>query len=471
MRPSPSDPLASRLAIECVIVGRNDDYEPAWATKLEAAIAWNRRRFDGSRIDFRVAFVEWNPPRERPLLSPELVSKFPYLRAIVVEPEIHDQLCLVPALQIMMTLSFNAALRTTAADYVLITGGDDFIGSELARRMIEEGLRPGCLYRAERVNVRRDFPFTASDIRDIELPENIVSIDTCTEPPYDKPPYTNASGDFLLLDSGTMAGLRGLDEGIRNARLHVDSRFCATAMTVVDDCRLLGRIFHIDHGRSYNNTPDVPGEFYQWDAGLPYVNSAAWGLADFGWSHDADRLYRVSARRTDASVPPPTGLSPAAEARAATVLQRLIERRRLVQPDAPDAEQSSSRDVDVSGVITYDHWESKVTPGSRLELETGPVQWGYAALLPIDESISLAPDHWHWLDVELDVREGRIGVGLHNAENVIEGERYSGEGTVNRIVIPISSDMRTITFRNVAEPGTRSRAVISSVKVVSQLRS
>jgi hypothetical protein len=468
MRPSPGDPFEGPFSIECVIIGRNDDYEPNWVAKLEAAIAWNRGLFEGTPVDFRVAFVEWNPPRGKARLSPGLVRKFPYLRAIAVEPEIHEELCEVPDLQIMLNYSFNAAMRTTEADYVLITGGDDFIGSELAREVIDGGLQPGCLYRAERVNVRRDFPFTSPELDRIEQAENIVSVDTCTEPPFDKPPYTNASGDFLLLDSGTMAGIRGLDEGIKNARLHIDSRFCATAMVVVDDCRLLGRIFHIDHGSSYNNKRNVPGKFYQWDAGLPYLNSAGWGLAKYRWEPGGERLYRVSVERATESSSIPRHLSAPALERASAISQRLIAVRRSVQPDEPTQGLYSSRDVDLSGIITYGHWESKITAlGGGLQLETGPVQWGYAAMLPLDVSLSLSPDRWHWLVVTLSVSEGRVGVGLLKGESTIEGENFVGDRS-SELIIPINDDSQMITFRNVADSGTRSIATIDSVKVVSQ---
>src|SRR3989344_673377 len=82
---------SKKFSIEFTITGRNDDYEPNWRRNLEAVIRYNRALFENCAIDFRVAFVEWNPPKKQPLLSPLLVKKFPFLRAIVINPKIHQQ--------------------------------------------------------------------------------------------------------------------------------------------------------------------------------------------------------------------------------------------------------------------------------------------------------------------------------------------------------------------------------------------
>ena len=58
---------SGRIVIEAIILGRNDDYEPQWTEKLLAAIAYNRALLTRDGYEFRVAFVEWNPPAGRPL--------------------------------------------------------------------------------------------------------------------------------------------------------------------------------------------------------------------------------------------------------------------------------------------------------------------------------------------------------------------------------------------------------------------
>ena len=63
---------ARRVVIEAIILGRNDNYEPQWTEKLFAAIAYNRAMLTREGYEFRVAFVEWNPPPDTPLLAPML---------------------------------------------------------------------------------------------------------------------------------------------------------------------------------------------------------------------------------------------------------------------------------------------------------------------------------------------------------------------------------------------------------------
>ena len=286
---------SKKFSIEFTITGRNDDYEPNWRRNLEAVIRYHRALFEHCAIDFRVAFVEWNPPKKQPLLSPLLVKKFPFLRAIVINPKIHQQLCQAPDLVMMLNFGFNAAIRTCSSNFILISGGDNFLGRDIVKYLIHKGLKKKCLYRAERVEIRNTLNFKSPRAEEIENPPNIVRIDVCDLPPYDQPPFTNACGDFLLIDKESLQRLRGFDEHIRNARLHLDSRCALSAMAYGFDCKLIGHIFHIDHHLSAVNLgKKYPGKKYNFMANIPYHNADNWGLACKKWEKKNDRLYYVS---------------------------------------------------------------------------------------------------------------------------------------------------------------------------------
>jgi hypothetical protein len=279
-----------RLSLEFTITGRNDDYEPNWAQRLEVVLAYNRAIFAGSGVDFRVAFVEWNPPEGRPLLSPGLVDRFPFLRAIVVAREVHAKVCESNSLVMMLNFGLNAALRTSEADFVMISGGDVFFGRDVARAIVRRGLRPNCLYRAVRVDIRRDLDFTEPRAEVLENPRNVVHVNEVK-----LPPYTEASGDFILMDRLSMHRVRGFDEGIRRARLHLDSRCCATAMALGLRCLLIGRIYHIDHSTSHvNSKGNAIGEISDVAVNIPYRNSDDWGLRNRVWEQRGERLHFVS---------------------------------------------------------------------------------------------------------------------------------------------------------------------------------
>lgn len=288
--------LASRkFSLEFTITGRNDDYEPNWKKNLYSVIQYNRALFASSGIDFTVAFIEWNPPKKRPILSQGLTKKFPFLRAIVVSPEIHKQLCQTNDLAMMLNFSFNAAIGTSTSDFILISGGDNFLGRDTARYLIDKGLKKKCLYRAERVEIKNSLPFARAKAEEVENPINIVRINVCDIPPYNNPPYTNACGDFLLLDRESMQRLRGFDESIVHARLHLDSRCALSAMALGFDCKLIGHIFHIDHSNSSANLGEkYPGRKYDYMANIPYKNGENWGLANHTWKKIDDRLYYVT---------------------------------------------------------------------------------------------------------------------------------------------------------------------------------
>jgi hypothetical protein len=279
-----------RFSVEFTITGRNDEYEPNWAQKLESVLTYNRELFAGSNVDLRIAFVEWNPPEGKPLLSPGLVKRFPYLRAIVVAPQVHQAVCASKALSVMLNFSLNAALRTSGSDFVLISGGDVFLGRDVARLLARHGLRPRCLYRSVRVDIRSRLDFARPAATVLEAPQNAVRVNES-----DCPPYYRACGDFILMDRDSMQRVRGFDEGIRNARLHLDSRCCASAMALGLKCRLIGHIYHIDHSRSFENSKgDYPGESPDIHAGIPYQNPDNWGLSDRKWERLGERLFHVS---------------------------------------------------------------------------------------------------------------------------------------------------------------------------------
>jgi hypothetical protein len=390
--------------IEAIILGRNDDYEPGWADRLQAVLAYNRERLAGTQFEYRAVFVEWNPPPDRPLLAPELVARFPFVRGIVVEAAVHKSLSRARQ-PMMMNFPVNAAIRTSSADFLVITGGDILLGEKLCRRLTD-GIRPGCLYRAERVNIEPDLDFAHLTPRTVEDLAKVVSIDTCREPPYDKPPYTNASGDFIMMDRTALAGLRGMDESINFARLHLDSRMTTNALLAGLDCELLGRIFHISHMRSFSRMWSTYSDHqYIWDSGLPYLNGENWGLADRRWRCLADWLWQVSDEPTGEAATLPQPFDPGLDQRGGELrarLQRLREEQRTETPAgaiyelarAPARHGFAFPEVELSrdGQLT--------APENRLGL--------LAAFTPRRIAVPPMKGERRWAGLELEVEAGEI---------------------------------------------------------------
>jgi len=443
-------------------MGRNDGYEPNWVANLETLLAYNSRLCSAEKLEYRVAFVEWNPPASEPLIAPRLVEKFPFVRGIIVEPGVHAALCETNDLDVMLNFSYNAALRTSNADYTLITGGDIFFTRAIARRMAQ-GLRPGVFYRAERVNIRADLPFSEMTPEELELPEHVTSVDSCTIPPNDVPPYTMASGDFLMLDTGTMRGMRGMDEEIRSARLHLDSRFCRTAMVVTDSCELLGQILHIEHHNSFRKQGGAKGRPYTWNAGLPYANPDSWGLADFAWLPLGPALWRIVPRRGTSEAAPIVDLSPQCERHAASITAKLQEIRRSQRPQRPPADVTSAALASCrlgtgAGVQTI--------PDDRgLRVCTRPIQWSPAIVLSYEIGEALENDRWYWAVLRLIVSTGSVVVSL--APDMPEDYYALQSIEPIDIAVPIATKTGQIAIRNAAPDGASSTFLMQSLNFVS----
>jgi hypothetical protein len=464
--------MPSNFSLEAVILGRNDEYEPNWTENLYSVIAYNRARFEGSNVDFRVAFVECNPPEGKPLLSPGLLERFPFLRAIVIQPEVHMALCTAPDLQILINFGFNAGFRTTAADFTMTTCGDDFWGESLCRRIQTDGLKPSHLYRAERVNIKRERTFASMGPADIERPENVVLVDTCDEPPYNKPPYTRACGDFSLTDSGTMFAIGGMDESVTEARLHLDSRLCVSVMSVVEDCVMMGRIYHITHANSYRFQRRAKGRLYVWDESLPYVNPSDWGLANFTWTRINDRYYHVTLPTAGAARSVPESLSPDARARSEAIRACLLDIRESLYPMNPQSPVHSIPDVlSMWSIAKAPNWPTDIEQiGGDVRIETPPEQWAFSALFPLSSTQPLDETHWYWARVRLQVEDGIVSVAAVDEGLNILYERYIHRGAEEEIYVPTPPGTRHLLIRNIDDNKSRSILIVRQMELVAHAK-
>lgn len=464
-----------RTTVEAIVLGRNDDYEPNWTGKLKASLTYNRQLFEATGIDYRVVFVEWNPPRGKELLAPGLVSSFPFVRALICDAELHDKLCESSDLEMMLNFPINAAIRSSTADFLYVTGGDVFLSRKVAARMLDPGLRARTLYRAERVNIRPDLDFATAPADLLESPDVIESVNTCSEPPFDKPPYLHACGDFLLMDRASLTGIRGFDESITFARLHLDSRFCRTAMAAGLDCELLGRILHINHSKSYtNNLNTYPGRSYSYDQNLPYLNGIDWGLAGFEWRRLGERLHRIgfpANRRTEGKVP--ESLTPDLIEAANAIICAIIRVRDGQCPKQPHADVPTEGTLllPLSRFQTEPHWQgaSVTTTANSVAITTSASPWAYSAAMRFTPDRRGA-DHWLWIELSAHVTQGTVGVGL------LYGDEYVGEQIVwpahhaARVWIPLNRDGEGVLLVRNADCASASIVEIDDVKIVRQYK-
>ncbi len=102
-----------------------------------------------------------------------------------------------------------------------------------------------------------------------------------------RPPlFTNASGDFLLLDRDSYHRLRGFNEVYRVAKIHIDGNFCLKAFASQVPLLDIGHPSitsdaepsMLRQGRYRNRPGDAPWGDRRWKSDVIYLNGPEWGL-------------------------------------------------------------------------------------------------------------------------------------------------------------------------------------------------
>jgi hypothetical protein len=282
-----------------VFTGRNDDFGGDFNGRFFRALRFNHDHLTAAGIPHEFVFVEWRPIPGKPYLATELARTFPdlapsQLRSFVVDAAYHDALSLNRRLQFQEFLAKNVGIRRARGEYILTTNTDIYLGRGVLDFLRARALEPNVLYRAARHDLKNhcDVSFMHWDVLEDERNWEIVNR---IKPPY----YTNASGDFLLLDRYASHRLRGFNEIYRTAKIHMDGNFCvkahASGLRLVD---IGSPVYHVGRGTlhaqvgSYRDRPEeAPWGDIRWNSDVIYVNGDHWGLG-------AAPEHRVDAHTT-----------------------------------------------------------------------------------------------------------------------------------------------------------------------------
>jgi hypothetical protein len=264
-------------AIAAVMVGRNDDYMPDFHERLEATIAWNVRYL----VD-EVVFVEWNPPPERELLSLQLATKFPTLRAFVVPAEIHQKTCANEKIKLLEYHAKNVGIRRAQSPWILVTNADAAVGFDAIAKIVNTGLEPDVIWTAKRI----DIPWKENKQRQIGL---LNSFRYRRVNPYDP----LGTGEFCLANRELWRRSRGYDELMVRHRIGCDVRGTAQMMSHGGKLQYVGTVLHLTHPTSC--TENVQPHHGEWATpeGVPYYNPEDWGLGSLREVEIAERVWRL----------------------------------------------------------------------------------------------------------------------------------------------------------------------------------
>jgi len=285
--------------LSVVYTGRNDGFGGDFNNRFFRALRFNHERLTAAGVHYDIVFVEWRPVPRKPLLADllraELPDIDPLLTTIGVDGRYHDAVSQNPLVQFHEFIAKNVGIRRAAGSYILATNSDIYLGRDIVGFIGQRVLRPMVLYRATRVDLKSNLDPSSVDERVLADSRNHERINGL------KPPaYTNAAGDFLLLDRFSYRALRGFNEVFRAAKIHVDANFChhalASGVLAVDTGR---RVYHFGEGTFSAQQPlygadgaDAPwGQ--RWHKTVPYRNHANWGLGDAPLVRDGTRQFRL----------------------------------------------------------------------------------------------------------------------------------------------------------------------------------
>jgi hypothetical protein len=272
--------------VSIVVTGRNDDFGGDFNGRFFRAFNFNHEQLTQAGIPYELVFVEWRPIAGRPYLASLLEAEFPdlgaaVLRCYVVDPIFHDALSLNPRLQFQEFIAKNVGVRRSRGHFVLTTNTDIYMSRGVLECLASRSLDRGILYRAARCDLKSHSDVSRVDWDQLEDERNYDIINVITPPLF-----TNASGDFLLLDREGYHALRGFNEVYRVAKIHIDGNFCvkayASGIPLVD---IGSPVYHVGRGTLnaqaglYRNEPGAaPWGDRRWKSDVIYVNGPEWGL-------------------------------------------------------------------------------------------------------------------------------------------------------------------------------------------------
>lgn len=273
--------------LSIVLTGRNDNFGGDFNDRFFRALRFNHQRLSEAGVAHEFVFVEWAPIAGKPYLADltrEAIPELPRESFVVyiVDARYHEAYSLNPRLKFLEFIAKNVGIRRSRGLFVLTTNTDVYLGRGIVELLAAGTLEPAKLYRAARTDLRLGADLTHVDWDLLEDPRNRVAVNEITPPLY-----TNASGDFLLMDRLSYCRIRGFNEVYRVAKIHLDGNFCAKAYANGYELVDVGQpIYHLNHVGSFNVTRGVyeerpheaPWGHNRWKWFVTYENPEDWGL-------------------------------------------------------------------------------------------------------------------------------------------------------------------------------------------------
>ena len=243
--------------VTIIVCSRNDNYNGDAAARSNVAIQNTINQFERYEIESELILVDYNPPQDKPSLIDSLsidfsANRFMSVRSLVVPPDVHQRMAKqsIEQRDYLYTIPVNAAYRRARGEFLLHASIDILLPDPVMEHIAARSFDPGCLYRAERIDVDRNI----LSIGDWE--ERLAA---CTSSIVKRFPYepdqtwpngvpklwTAACGDFQLLARDVWHALRGYNE---KSYLHCDAvlAYAAHGMGIRQEVLSDMHVYHIE---------------------------------------------------------------------------------------------------------------------------------------------------------------------------------------------------------------------------------
>lgn len=237
--------------ISIVFVGRNDNYGGNFEERLLSTTRNNFAEFERRGIDAELVFVEWNPIEDEPLLSLKVAEAIPRARCLVVDGALHDLISENRFIKVYEFHAKNIGVRHARGDLLLLSNPDNFYGDDILDFLQRGEFDPQTFYRAGWIDIE-----TAADVNRADMNDHFA---------WNRPPYTGASGDFVLCAKTLFDRVDGYREDILFSNTHVDGILVQAFYDITKRVSKIGHTYHLTHGREQQAKRRVKFEWKQVD--------------------------------------------------------------------------------------------------------------------------------------------------------------------------------------------------------------
>jgi len=297
-------------ALTVVATTRNDDHGGNQLARTQLFIQGLAEQSARFQLPLELLLVEWNPPADRPPLAEALSwprSDWFQPSVVVVPADLHRTFQHAEKLPLFQMIAKNVGVRRARAPFVVATNIDILFSDELFG-FLKTGLKPGVVYRADRLDIvadlnRRPLPSPA-ECR--ALPwlrahrEDGPHYADGRQPPWHESArtwlnrtawntlhggplpalHTWACGDFTLMSRDVWTSLRGYPEWPMFS-MFLDSIVLMQAYRAGVEMVNLPEpqaVYHLEHGAGSGWTPEGARSLSERldAAGVPYLTGSSY---------------------------------------------------------------------------------------------------------------------------------------------------------------------------------------------------